>query len=137
MTLSGYTNSGSAASYLMGHLCEKNKMEIYPVQVGRADARGLGSVRSDERDSMTLKSDRAGDQFCLRISIHMPPLSEIFMWYILSPKLASIRRLMTIFTYLVAKVTLGAENLGTGSTLEPGIGNLRLTDSRGQAEYPH
>lgn len=55
----------------------------------RADARGLGSVRSDERESMTLKSDKAGDQFCLRMSIHMPPLSDIFMWYILLGMLVS------------------------------------------------
>jgi len=40
---------------------------------------GLGSVRSDESESMTLKSDNAGDQFCLRMSIHMFPLSEIFI----------------------------------------------------------
>jgi len=41
---------------------------------------GLGSVRRDERESMTLKRDNAGDQFCFRISIHMLPLSDIFMW---------------------------------------------------------
>lgn len=55
----------------------------------RTDVRGLGSVRSDDRESMTLKRDNAGDQFCLRMSIHMFPLSEIFIWYILSHGLAS------------------------------------------------
>jgi len=56
--------------------------------------RGLGSVRRDERESITLKSDNAGDQFCLRISMHILPLSDIFMWYI-----------------RVTKVTFGAEKL--------------------------
>lgn len=41
------------------------------------------------------------------------------MWYILSRKLASTLRLMTISAYLVAKVTLGAENLGRGERLSP------------------
>ena len=66
-------------------------MEIRRVEKREPDARGLGSVRSDERESMTLKSDNAGDQFCFRMSIHMLPLSEIFMWYILITQgLASI-----------------------------------------------
>lgn len=39
---------------------------------------GLGSVNSDERESMTLKSERAGDQLCLRISMHILPCSDIF-----------------------------------------------------------
>jgi len=43
---------------------------------------------------MTLKRDSAGDQFCFKISMHMFPLSDIFMWYI-----------------RVANVTLGAEKL--------------------------
>lgn len=43
---------------------------------------------------MTLKRDSAGDQFCLRISMHTLPLSDIFIWYI-----------------RVTKVTFGAEKL--------------------------
>lgn len=35
---------------------------------------------------MTLKSDRAGDQLCLRISMHILPLSLIFIWYMLYKK---------------------------------------------------
>lgn len=61
----------------MGRL--ENKMETSQMEEREVDARGLGSVRSDERESMTLKSDNAGDQFCLRMSIHMFPLSEIFI----------------------------------------------------------
>jgi hypothetical protein len=44
---------------------------------------GLGSVRREERERMTLNIDRAGDQFCLRISMHTDPRSEMFIWYIL------------------------------------------------------
>ena len=40
---------------------------------------GFGSVRSDDSDSITLKSDSAGDQLCFRMSMHIPPRSEIFM----------------------------------------------------------
>lgn len=70
------------------------RLRVYSVAIeGTNGSCGLGSVRSDDRESMTLKRDNAGDQFCLRMSIHMFPLSEIFIWYI-----------------LVAKETLGAEN---------------------------
>jgi hypothetical protein len=74
--------------------------------------RGFGSVSRDERDRITLKIDNAGDQFCLRMSIHTEPRSEIFMWYILSTTAVSkdeqdcVRKV-----YLVKNVTLGAENL--------------------------
>ena len=38
---------------------------------------GFGSVRSEDKDSITLNSDKAGDQFCLRMSMQMFPCSEI------------------------------------------------------------
>jgi hypothetical protein len=41
---------------------------------------GFGSVRREERLSITLKRERAGDQLCLRRSTHTCPLSEIFIW---------------------------------------------------------
>jgi hypothetical protein len=64
---------------------------------------------------MTLKRESAGDQFCFRISMHMLPLSEIFMWYI-----------------RVAKVTFGAEKLPTGlAKTEP------PTASTGSTEHAH
>ena len=44
---------------------------------------GLGSVSREERERMTLKRERAGDQLCLRISIQMLPRSLMFMWYML------------------------------------------------------
>lgn len=69
------------------------RFRIYSVAIeGTRGSCGLGSVRRDERESITLKSDNAGDQFCLRISMHIFPLSDIFMWYI-----------------RVTKVTFGAE----------------------------
>lgn len=49
---------------------------------------GLGSVRRDERDRRTLKSERAGDQFCFNMSMQIPPRSETFMWYILRGRLS-------------------------------------------------
>ncbi len=39
---------------------------------------------------MTLKRESAGDQLCLRISIHMPPRSLMFMWYMLQSMLAYV-----------------------------------------------
>lgn len=39
---------------------------------------GLGSVRSDDSERMTLKRDSAGDQLCLRMSMQMFPLSLMF-----------------------------------------------------------
>ena len=45
--------------------------------------RGFGSVSNDERDKITLKRDSAGDQLCFRMSMQIPPRSEMFMWYIL------------------------------------------------------
>ena len=41
------------------------------------NVRGFGSVNREERDSMTLNNDSAGDQLCLRMSIQMLPLSDI------------------------------------------------------------
>ena len=38
---------------------------------------GFGSVRSEDNDSITLNSDRAGDQFCFRMSMQIFPCSEI------------------------------------------------------------
>lgn len=38
---------------------------------------GLGSVKSEDKDSMTLNNDNAGDQLCLRMSIQILPCSEI------------------------------------------------------------
>ena len=38
---------------------------------------GLGSVRREDRESITLNRDRAGDQLYLRISMQMLPWSEI------------------------------------------------------------
>lgn len=40
-------------------------------------ALGLGSVRRDESDSMTLNRESAGDQFCFSMSMQMFPISEI------------------------------------------------------------
>lgn len=40
---------------------------------------GFGSVNMDERDSMTLNIESAGDQLCFKMSMHTEPLSEIFM----------------------------------------------------------
>lgn len=45
--------------------------------------RGFGSVSNDDKERITLKRDNAGDQFCFRMSMHIPPFSEMFMWYIL------------------------------------------------------
>lgn len=84
-----YDRFRSVEPYLTGRLRKEQDGDRSGKEI-KADARGLGSVRSDERESMTLKSDSAGDQFCLRMSIHMFPLSEIFMWYILTQALASI-----------------------------------------------
>jgi len=36
----------------------------------------LGSVKSDERERMTLRMERAGDQLFLRMSRQIPPLSD-------------------------------------------------------------
>ena len=44
---------------------------------------GLGSVSKEERERITLKTESAGDQLCLRISIQTFPRSDMFMWYIL------------------------------------------------------
>lgn len=41
------------------------------------DLLGLGSVNNEDIESITLNRDRAGDQFDLRISMQMPPVSEI------------------------------------------------------------
>jgi hypothetical protein len=38
---------------------------------------GLGSVRREERESMTLNRERAGDQLLLRMSMQMLPCSDI------------------------------------------------------------
>jgi len=38
---------------------------------------GFGSVRSEDKDSIILNSDKAGDQFCFRMSMQMFPCSEI------------------------------------------------------------
>ena len=42
------------------------------------DVRGFGSVRREERESMTLNKDSAGDQLFFRISIQILPWSEIW-----------------------------------------------------------
>ena len=44
---------------------------------------GFGSVRREERESITLYSESAGDQLVLRMSMQTLPRSEMFMWYIL------------------------------------------------------
>jgi hypothetical protein len=38
---------------------------------------GFGSVRSEDKDSITLNNDKAGDQFCFKMSMQMFPCSEI------------------------------------------------------------
>lgn len=38
---------------------------------------GLGSVKREDIESITLNKDKAGDQLVLRISIQMLPFSEI------------------------------------------------------------
>ena len=38
---------------------------------------GFGSVRSEDKDSITLNRDKAGDQFCFKMSMQMFPCSEI------------------------------------------------------------
>lgn len=43
---------------------------------GNANEPGLGSVRSDESERMTLRIERAGDQLFLRMSRQIPPLSD-------------------------------------------------------------
>lgn len=50
----------------------------------REDVRGFGSVRREDRERMTLKTERAGDQLCFSMSMQTFPRSEMFMWYILS-----------------------------------------------------
>ena len=37
----------------------------------------------EERDSITLNIERAGDHWFLRISMQTEPRSDMFMWYIL------------------------------------------------------
>jgi hypothetical protein len=58
------------------------------INVKLANLRGFGSVSSDERDNMTLKIERAGDHWFLRISMQTAPRSDMFMWYILCEKRA-------------------------------------------------
>jgi hypothetical protein len=41
------------------------------------DVLGLGSVNNEDIESITLNNDNAGDQFDLRISMQIPPVSEI------------------------------------------------------------
>lgn len=51
---------------------------------GKVDhLRGLGSVSKEERDSITLNIERAGDHWFLSISMQTAPRSDMFMWYIL------------------------------------------------------
>lgn len=70
------------------------RLRVYCVAIaGTSGSLGLGSVRSEDRESMTLNIERAGDQLFLRMSMHMLPCSEMFMWYI-----------------FVVNTALGAEN---------------------------
>lgn len=38
---------------------------------------GFGSVNNEDRESMTLNNDNAGDQLFFRMSIQIPPCSDI------------------------------------------------------------
>jgi hypothetical protein len=49
----------------------------------KGNAHGLGSVRRELSESTTLKTDSAGDQLFLSMSMQTFPFSEIFIWYIL------------------------------------------------------
>lgn len=88
-----------------------NGVKLKIVSVQKADARGFGSVRSEERESMTLNKERAGDQLCLSISMQMFPRSEMFIWYILTMHIRPGRPNNLEPTHRVENVTFGAENL--------------------------
>ncbi len=87
----------------------------------------------DESDNITLNIERAGDQFCLSMSMHIFPLSEI--WQVIELVVAALKVVYTHIhvvypidhftvseqvlpsplegeqTHLVVNTTFGAENL--------------------------
>ena len=69
-------------SYLVGHLSIGELAKSREIVKARY-LLGLGSVSKEERERITLKTESAGDQLCLRISIQTFPRSDMFMWYIL------------------------------------------------------
>lgn len=59
------------------------RLRRYSVAIeGTRGSFGFGSVRREESERITLNKDNAGDQLCLRMSIQIPPRSEMFIWYI-------------------------------------------------------
>lgn len=63
--------SGSSDKELMPrlvHMCASEKEHVL----------GLGSVRREDRESITLNNDSAGDQLLLRMSMQMFPCSDIY-----------------------------------------------------------
>ena len=71
-----------SARYLMDPL-RRAAFQYHCGKRAKHDVLGFGSVSRDESERMTLKRDNAGDQLCLRMSMHMLPRSLMFMWYIL------------------------------------------------------
>lgn len=65
---------------------EPARSEVAVLEIN-VDSLGFGSVSKDDSDRTTLKSERAGDQLCFKISIHMPPRSLMFMWYMLHARI--------------------------------------------------
>jgi hypothetical protein len=50
------------------------RLRVYCVAMeGTSGSFGLGSVRREDKESMTLNRDKAGDQLFLRMSIHILP----------------------------------------------------------------
>jgi hypothetical protein len=94
------------------------------------DVRGLGSVSREESDNMTLYSDSAGDQLDLRMSIQIPPCSDIWNQFSVGVRggndgtvrsydiswtiVSSFMRGKHCPAYFVLKTALGAENLWPG-----------------------
>jgi len=68
-------------AYLVGLLCTYTCDQLMAPyrSTMKENIRGFGSVSNDDKESITLKRDNAGDQFCLRMSMHIPPFSEMFM----------------------------------------------------------
>jgi hypothetical protein len=64
-------------------MAKKRADYIGRARIMQESSLGLGSVKSEDKDRITLKIERAGDQLFLRMSIQTPPRSEMFMWYML------------------------------------------------------
>ena len=72
---------GNVDSHLKGPLSGWSETAwIRGKKYDQMDALGFGSVSNEDKERITLKRERAGDQLCLRMSMQMLPRSLIFMW---------------------------------------------------------